>query len=94
MVAVAPSGSYAPPAAPSSDEITYGGYRIEPASYGVNTATWSPRVIVSVKTEDRWSRLAPLYATHAARFKSREEADLSAVEVAKAWIDKTIERRR
>lgn len=94
QTSVAPSGGYAPPQPESIDEITYRGYRIEPASYGVNTATWSPRVVVSTRTEDSWSRLAPLYATNTARFKSREEADLSALDIAKTWIDRAIERGR
>ena len=89
-----PPATYSPPAAEVVEEHTYKGYRIEPASYGVNTATWSPRVVVSVRTEDRWSRLAPLYATATARFSSREAADRSAVDVARLWIDSAVERQR
>jgi hypothetical protein len=77
----------------SSDEITYRGYRIEPASYGVNSGTWSPRVVISVRDDDRWSRLTPLYATNAARFLTRQDADKCALDVARAWIDTAIERQ-
>jgi hypothetical protein len=81
------------PAAPISDEVTYKGYRIEVASYGVSSTTWSPRAVVSVRTEDNWSRLSPLYATNTARFPTRDEADRCALDVARAWIDTAVERR-
>ncbi len=77
----------APPPGPSSDEITYKGYRIEPESYFINRMAWSPRVVVSVRTDGRWTRATPLYSPDAARFPTREEADRRAVEVAKQWID-------
>jgi hypothetical protein len=76
--------------APSTGEITYKGYRIEPASYGVSSTTWSPRAVISVRTDDRWSRLTPLYATNTARFPTRDEADRCAVDVARAWIDTAV----
>ena len=78
---------------PSTGEITYKGYRIEPASYGVSSTTWSPRAVVSVRTDDSWSRLAPLYATNTARVPTRDEADRCALDVARAWIDTAVERR-
>jgi hypothetical protein len=81
------------PVAVTSDEITYKGYRIEVASYGVSSTTWSPRAVVSVRSEDAWSRLAPLYATNTARFPTRDEADRCALDVARAWIDTAVDRR-
>lgn len=81
------------PVAPTSEEITYKGYRIEPASYGVSSTTWSPRAVVSVRTDDNWSRMTPLYATNTARFPTRDEADRCALDVARAWIDTAVERR-
>ena len=80
----------APVAVSVAAEMTYKGYRIEPASYGVNTATWSPRAVVSVRTDGTWARLTPLYSTSTARFPTRDEADLNAVAVAKAWIDRAV----
>jgi hypothetical protein len=74
-------------------ELTYKGYRIEPESYAVNSVTWSPRVVVSVRHEGGWARQSPLYSTNAARFPTRDEADRSAVDVARAWIDKAVERQ-
>ena len=80
----------APPPLRVPEEITYKGYRIEPGSYGVNTATWSPRAVISVKIDEIWSRMAPLYATNTARFPTRDEADRCALDVARAWIDRTV----
>ena len=68
-------------------ELIYKGHRIEPASYQVNNASWPPRVIISVKEGGGWARQVPLYATSAAKFPTREQADIAAIEVAKAWID-------
>jgi hypothetical protein len=36
----------------------------------------------------------PLYATSATKFTTREQADIAAIEVAKAWIDTKLERQR
>lgn len=77
-----------------SGEITYKGYRIEPGSYSVNNSAWSPRVVVSVRTDEGWSRGQPLYSTNPARFPTRDEADHRALDVARAWIDTAVERRR
>jgi hypothetical protein len=74
--------------------LVYKGHRIEPASYAVNNVAWSPRVVVSVREGRGWARQVPLYATSAAKFRSREEADLAAIEVAKAWIDTELGRHR
>jgi hypothetical protein len=84
----------APPPGPSSDEITYKGYRIEPESYSVNRMAWSPRVVVSVRTDEGWTRGTPLYSPTAVRFPTRDEADRRALEVAKEWIDTAAHRGR
>jgi hypothetical protein len=91
---VASAGPQAPPPAQPQDAITYKGYRVEPASYCVSTGAWSPRVVVSLKTEDGSSPRTPLYATNAARWPTRDEADRRALDVARAWIDAAIERQR
>jgi hypothetical protein len=71
----------------------YKGHRIEGGSYPVGGVAWSPRAVVSVKSDDgSWQRSAPLYATSSARFPTRHEADRSAFDVAKAWIDATLAR--
>jgi len=74
--------------------MTYKGYRVEPASYCVSTGAWSPRVLVSLLTEDRSSPRTPLYATNAARWPTRDDADRCALDVARAWIDAAIESKR
>lgn len=76
-----------PPVIQPAEVLMYKGYRIEPESYSVNSTAWSPRVVVSLKTADGGSRRTPLYATSAAKFSSREEANHRAVDVAKTWID-------
>jgi hypothetical protein len=75
-----------PPIAELPDETLYKGHRIELGSYSVGNVAWSPRAVVSVRTADGW-RKTPLYATSSARFPTRHEADRSALDVAKAWID-------
>lgn len=84
------SAATASPTGRPADVTVYKGYRIEPASYGVNTATWSPRVVISVQTDGVWSRLAPVYSSNATRFPTRDEADRCALDVARAWIDRTV----
>jgi len=91
---VPPAGTQAPPAAQPQDEITYKGYRVEPASYCISSGAWSPRVVVSVRTEDGSSARTPLYATNTARWPTRDEADRRALAVARAWIDAAIKRQR
>jgi hypothetical protein len=88
------AAAQAPPASPPSEEITYKGYRIEPESYAVSHTAWSPRVVVSLWIEKRWSRQAPLYSTSAVKFPTRDEADRHALDVARAWIDTAVERQR
>ena len=78
---------------PAPDEITYRGYRIEPESYSINRTAWSPRVIVSTRIDGGWGRAMPLYSSRAVRYPTREEADRCALEVAKAWIDTTVQAR-
>jgi hypothetical protein len=73
-------------------EATYRGYRIEPESYAVNSGGWSPRVVVSVRHDGGWARQPALYSTHSARFPSRDEADRTALDVARAWIDSAVAR--
>src|SRR5262245_10672945 len=93
-----PTGTIGPPPGPvprqalATKEMTYKGYRIEPESYYVNSTAWSARAVVSTKTENGWSRLAPLYSTNTARFPTREEADRCALEIAQAWIDAAVAR--
>ena len=83
-----------PPAAQLAEELMYKGHQIEAGSYSVGSTAWSPRAVVSVKTDDgAWQR-TPLYATSSARFPTRHEADRSALIVAKAWVDAAVERRR
>lgn len=84
----------ASPESPLSDEITYKGYRIEPGSYSVNSSAWSPRVVVSLKTDEGASARIPLYSTSTAKFPTRGEADRRALDVARAWIDTAIEQQR
>ena len=85
---------HVPAPGPAADEIMYKGYRIEPESYYVNRTAWSPRVVVSLKTDDGWLRQTPLYSTKTTRFPTRDEADRSALDVARAWIDTAVERPR
>ena len=87
---VAPS-----PVLPSVDQaLMYKGHQIEAGSYCVGAVSWSPRAVVSVKSGDgAWQR-TPLYATSSAKFPTRQEADQRALDVARAWIDAAIERRR
>ncbi|HET9489827.1 MAG TPA: hypothetical protein VFR64_08750 [Methylomirabilota bacterium] len=75
------------------DEITYRGYRIQPESYSINRTAWSPRVVVSMRIDGHWAQAMPLYSPRVVRFSSREEADRCALEVAKAWIDTTVQSR-
>ncbi|MBI3636721.1 MAG: hypothetical protein HY216_11025 [Candidatus Rokubacteria bacterium] len=83
-----------PPVVSLPEMIVYKGYRIEPESYSVNSTAWSPRVVVSLSNAAGGSRKTPLYATSAAKFSSREEADRQALDVAKAWVDAAVDRRR
>jgi len=93
-VTIGPPAGHVPPPVPAVSEITYKGYRIEPESYYVNNTSWSPRAVVSRKTDEGWSRQAPLYSTKTTRFATRDEADRSALDVARAWIDTAVERAR
>jgi len=93
-VPVASTPTNALPENPPTAEITYKGYRIEPESYRVNSTTWSPRVVVSLRTDEgAWQR-TPLYSTNTAKFPTRDEADRCALDVAKAWIDAASARPR
>lgn len=94
FVTVGSVPSKPPPVVSLPETIMYKGYRVEPESYSVNSTAWSPRVVVSLKNADGGSRKTPLYATSAAKFSSREEADRHALDVAKAWIDASGERPR
>ena len=93
-VTIGSPASKVPPQGLPADEITYKGYRIEAASYYINSTTWSPRAVVSVRSDAGWSRPTPLYSTSTARFPSRDEANRCALGVAKAWIDTATERQR
>jgi hypothetical protein len=74
--------------------MMYKGRQIELGSYSVGNVSWSPRAVVSVKTEDgAWQR-TPLYATSSAKFLTRHEADRRALDVAKAWIDAAVEQQK
>ena len=76
------------------DEMMYKGHQIELGSYSVGSVNWSPRAVVSVKSDDgAWQR-TPLYATSSVKFPTRQEADRSALDVAKVWIDALIARQR
>lgn len=80
-----------PSVAQLAEETTYKGHHIEMGSYSVGAA-WSPRAVVSVKTEDGAWRRTPLYATSSAKFPTRHEADRSALDVARAWVDAAVAR--
>ena len=81
-----------PTVAQLSEEMMYKGHQIEAGSYSVGAA-WSPRAVVSVKTDDGAWRRTPLYATSSAKFPTRHEADRSALDVAKAWVDAALARQ-
>lgn len=89
-------GTSAPPPSPVvhlTEELTYKGHRIEAGSYAVGSA-WSPRAVVSIRSEDgSWQR-TPLYATSSAKFPTRHEADSRALIVAKTWVDEAVGRQR
>lgn len=93
-VTIGSPAPHVPPPCPAADEIVYKGYRIEPGSYHVNSTAWSPRAVVSLKTDDGWSRQTPLYSTKTTRFPTRDEADRCALDVARAWIDTAVDRPR
>ena len=80
------------PAAEMPSELMYKGHQIELGSYAVGAA-WSPRAVVGVRTDGAWQR-TPLYATSSAKFPTRHEADLRALDVAKGWIDTAVARQR
>jgi hypothetical protein len=90
---VSASAAYVAPQVSFPTEVTYRGYRIEPASYCVSGSSWSPRVVVSAPTDEGWARRAPLYSPSTAKFPTRSEADRCALDVAKAWIDTAVEQR-
>lgn len=94
IVTTGPPATTTPPESSPSDEITYKGYRVEPGSYAVNSSAWSPRVVVSLKTDEGSSPRMPLYSTNAAKFPTRAEADRRALDVARAWIDTAVEQQR
>lgn len=94
VASASPAAPAAPPAPHPSDEITYKGYRIEPGSYSVTSSAWSPRAVVSLRTDEGWSRRTPLYSTNAAKFPTRDEANRRALDVARAWIDTAVEQQR
>src|SRR5215813_6636156 len=91
---IASGDAQAPPAVNLQDGMTYKGYRVEPASYCVSTGAWSPRVLVSLLTEDRSSPRTPLYATNAARWPSRDEADRHALDRRVDPHSRDVERQR
>lgn len=75
-------------------DLMYKGHRIELGSYSVGSVHWSPRAVVSVKNDEgAWHR-TPIYATSSAKFPTRHEADLRAMDVAKTWIDTALAQRR
>ena len=83
-----------PVATPVDQVLMYKGHQIEAGSYCVGSVSWSPRAVVSVKNDEgAWQR-TPLYATSSAKFPTRHEADHRALDVARAWIDAAVERRR
>ena len=76
------------------EAIMYKGYRIEPESYCVTSTAWSPRVVVSLRTDEgAWHR-TPIYSTNTAKFATRAQADRCALDVAREWIDAAIKRQR
>lgn len=93
-----PTPSGAPPgppvAQPVDQPMMYKGHQIEAGSYCVGSVAWSPRAVVSVRSVDgAWQR-TPLYSTSSAKFPTQHEADRRAIDVARAWIDATLERQR
>jgi hypothetical protein len=92
----APSGALpeSPVVQPVEQAMMYKGHQIEAGSYCVRSVAWSPRAIVSVMSaEGAWQR-TPLYSTSSARFPTQHEADRCAIDIARAWIDATLERHR
>ncbi|MGH6691475.1 MAG: hypothetical protein ACREF4_12455 [Gammaproteobacteria bacterium] len=89
-------GASPPPPSPVvhlTEEMMYKGHQIEAGSYAVGSA-WSPRAVVSVRSDDgSWQR-TPLYATSSAKFPTRHEADHRALIVAKTWVDEAVDRQR
>jgi hypothetical protein len=82
------------PAAELPNELMYKGHQIELGSYSVGNVAWSPRAVVSLRNDDgAWQR-TPLYATSSAKFPTRHEADIRALDVAKVWIDAAVARQR
>ncbi len=89
-----PTAAPPPVATPVDQVLVYKGHQIEAGSYCVGNVSWSPRAVVSVKTEGgAWER-TPLYATSSAKFPTRHEADHRALDVAREWIDSALARRR
>ena len=92
-VGVSAPPQHVPPTVSPPSDVTYRGYRIEPASYYVNGTAWSPRVIVSAPTDGGWSPRAPLYSPSTVKFPTCAEADRRALDVARAWIDTAVEQQ-
>lgn len=74
--------------------MMYKGHQIEAGSYSVGSVAWSPRAVVSVRSDDGGWRRTPLYSPSSARFHTQHEADRHAIDVARAWIDATLEQQR
>ena len=88
-----PSVAPVAPAAELPSELMYKGHQIELGSYAVGAA-WSPRAVVAVRSDGgAWQR-TPIYATSSAKFPTRHEADLRALDVAKTWVDAAVARQR
>src|SRR5262249_38894138 len=83
---IVPVGSTPPnalPEGPPPAGITYKGYRSEPSSYWVTSTAWSPRVVVSLRTDKgAWQR-TPIYSTNPAKVATRDEAARCALDVAR-----------
>ncbi len=81
------------PAVQLPSELMYKGHQIELGSYSVGQ-NWSPRAVVGLKIDGgAWQR-TPIYATSSAKFPTRHEADLRALDVAKTWVDNAVARQR
>jgi len=88
------SAALPPPVSKPIDQaIMYKGHQIEAGSYCVGSVSWSPRAVVSIKNVDGGWQRTPLYATSSVKFPTQHEADSRALDVAKAWIDTTLERQ-
>jgi hypothetical protein len=64
---------------------TYRGHRVELESEEIRAREWAARATVVV-AEGRREKRIPIYGRRQATFKTKNEADAYALELAKLWI--------